>query len=96
MQMSESFLCCDACFERLAKISVKAAKLWIDLCAIYTYEEGVFHVVFDDDEGHFVTLERLGYIITTDIDKGVVVNVSGQRFDHIGEYYCPGNCDALD
>ena len=95
MKMSESFLCCDSCFERIALQGVRLAKLWIDLCAIYTYENGVFHVILDD-ESHFTTIERLGYIVTTDVENGIVIHVCGQRFDHIGEFYCPGGCDDLE
>ena len=72
---------------------MKAAKLWIDLCAIYTYEEGAFEVVFDD-ENRLIMLEQLGFIVSTDVEKALRIKVNGLKLDHVGLYFCPMNCEG--
>ncbi len=89
---NDAFLCCDECFANAAKRSTKAAKLWIDLCAYYVYSEGVFGFRADDMP-ELRMLEMMGYIITVDYDRGVMVQVWGLSMDEQGIYFCPGNCD---
>jgi len=91
MKMSNAFLCCDSCFEKIGMRSSRAAKFWIDLCAIYTKEEGTFAVAGVDDT-LLRQLETMGYIVSTELYDHVLIKVCGQQEDTVGIYYCPRGC----
>ncbi len=78
--MSNAYLCCDSCFEAIGKRNAKAAKLWVDLCSIYSFEEGAFDVIIDD-ELILRQLEVLGFIVTTDRGPFITIKVLGLSSD---------------
>lgn len=88
--MSRPGLCCDRCFELLAKRSTNAAKLWLDLCEIQSTCE-IFALKVEDDP-YFQLLEMLRFITTTDYFNAMIVKVHGQEKDSLGPFFCGGNC----
>ena len=92
MKMSEAFLCCDRCFDSLAKKSTKAAKLWMDLCAIHAQEVGVFGLLNMEDSPHLRAIELERFVTTTETNIMVTVKVHGLYRDEKGFYYCPRSC----
>lgn len=90
MKMSNPGLCCEKCFEMIARNSTGAAKLWLDLCELQLHSE-VFGIKTQD----FVTLrllEVLGFIVTTDTPEVIVIKVKGQKLDGSEPYFCGGKC----
>jgi hypothetical protein len=98
MMMSEAFLCCDYCFEKVALRNTKMAKFWIDLCAIYGKNKGNFGLILNDEfaDTAIRTLETMGYLVSTDNDKGIVIHMNGEGLDENGFYFCPGDCVNAD
>lgn len=90
MKMSKPGLCCDRCFELLAKRSTNAAKLWLDLCEIQSTCE-VFGIKLEDNP-FFQLLENLEFITTTDLPSMILIKVHGQTHDSLGPFFCGGNC----
>ena len=90
MQMSKPGLCCDECFEMLAKRSTAAARMWLDLCDIQS-TCSLFALRIDDND-YMQLLEYLGFITTTDVPNLIVVKVHGQENDALGSFFCGGNC----
>lgn len=90
MKMSKPGLCCDRCFELLAKRSTNAAKLWLDLCEIQSTCQ-IFALKIEDD-AYFQLLETLRFITTTDFYNVMIVKVHGQEYDALGPFFCGGNC----
>lgn len=92
MKMSNEFVCCERCFETLAKRSTKAAKIWIDLCQSYMNIPGLFSVEGQTEQVRI--LETLGFVITTDCSDDVysnyiILKVNGHHKDAYGEnYFC--------
>lgn len=91
MKMSKPGLCCDQCFELLAKRSTKAARLWIDLCEIQS-TCSIFGLRIEDNP-LLQLLEVLQFITTTDVMNLIIVKVHGQKEDGLGPFFCGGNCD---
>jgi len=94
MKMSDAFLCCDSCFHELAIKSSRAAKLWIDLCAIYCKSEGNFGLLVEEESEllSIRMLETLGYLVSVENEVGLVIHINGQENDDSGVYFCPGGC----
>ncbi|MFI0477762.1 MAG: hypothetical protein ACH349_01365 [Candidatus Rhabdochlamydia sp.] len=88
--MSDPGLCCDECFNLLAKRSVDAACLWLDLCEIQKSCK-VFGLKVEDDP-YFQLLECLGFITTTDALSLIIVKVHGREEDGLGAFFCGGKC----
>lgn len=90
MLMSKPGLCCDECFDLLAKRSTVAARLWLDLCAIQS-SCSIFGLKIDDNPP-MQLLEYLGFITTTDMPNLIVVKVRGKEEDGLGSFFCGGKC----
>lgn len=90
MLMSKPGLCCDECFDLLAKRSVVAARMWLDLCEIQN-NCSLFALRIDDSD-YLQLLEFLGFITTTDTADLIVVKVHGKEQDYLGSFFCGGNC----
>lgn len=88
--MSKPGLCCDACYDLIAKRSDLAASLWLELCEIQIRSE-VFGLK-TPDSGHMQLLETLGYIITTETKEYIMIKVQGRNHDSLGDFFCRGNC----
>ncbi len=81
-------VCCEICFERLAKKSTSAARIWLDLCRLRMEKGEVFELIAQDfSELH--TLELLGYVVTTDYPNRIGVFVNGYCITHTDdEIFC--------
>lgn len=90
MKMSKPGLCCDECFELIAKRSTNAARLWLDLCHIQD-TCALFGLAIQDNP-YLQLLEILGFITTTDVMDLIVVKVHGKEVDPLGSFFCGGNC----
>lgn len=88
--MSKPGLCCDECFELLAKRSSLAATLWLDLCDIQI-TCSIFGLAIEDND-FLQMLEMLGFITTTDTPRYIVVKVHGKKEDALGSFFCGGQC----
>jgi len=91
MKMSKPGICCDRCFECIAKRNVEAAKLWLDLCDIQEGCPGIFGLRTSDFSS-LRLLELLGFILTTDTPQIIFVKVKGQKQDALGTFFCGGGC----
>ncbi len=91
MKMAKPGICCDKCFDLIARRSTDAAKLWLDLCEIQEHVQ-VF-AINSDDFLDLTTLENLGFVVTTDIPDFIVIKVLGHGEDGIGTFFCAGVCD---
>ena len=91
MKMSKPGICCDRCFEMIASRSTSAARLWIDLCNIYS-EHCPLKM---DDVSTLRILELLGFVLTSEDPEFVQVKVNGKKTDSMGTYFCGGKCDEV-
>ena len=83
--MTRYFICCESCFENIAKKNTTAAKLWMDLCAM-RLQFGEFLEILDTaDIPELRALEVLGFIITTDMKNKIAIQVNG-HFESEGEH----------
>jgi len=82
-----TYMCCNQCFENLAKKDTTAAKLWIDLCA-YACKLGVFGFV-EARTHHSInplrTLESMGYLKSADGLDMVKMRMMGHQVVEIQE-----------
>lgn len=90
MPMSKPGLCCDKCFEMIARRHTASAKLWLDLCELQLYSH-VFAIKSQDFE-MLRLLEVLGFIVTTDTPDYIIVKVKGKKYDGKGAFFCTGQC----
>lgn len=90
MKMSKPGLCCDECFDLIAKRSGQAARLWLDLCEVQN--TCTLFGLRMDDNALLQLLEILGFITTTDTIDCIVVRVHGKKEDGLGSFFCGGNC----
>jgi hypothetical protein len=91
MKISNSGICCNECFDLIARKSTLSAKLWIDLCDLYL-KSNVFGLRSKDFK-ELRILELLEFIITTETSDFILVKVLGQCVDHQGVYFCGGYCN---
>lgn len=73
-------ICCNQCFEHIAKKNPAAARVWLDMCKYYIKYRGTYQM----NEEHIsstlsstILLEELGYITTCDRSPAVMVRVNG-------------------
>lgn len=81
--------CCPKCFEAIAQLNTRAAKLWVDMCE-YTCFTGHDIILKDKYCGDdLIWLENFRYIISTDDDERIIVKLNGLTQDENGEdLYC--------
>lgn len=90
--VKESCVCCDGCFESIAKKSCKAARLWIDLCAHQDFKGKVLAVAkFASKE--LRELEINGFIVSHEREDSIVVRVEGYHEEPC-IYFCVGVCNG--
>ena len=86
MTMSRYFVCCEQCFETIGKKSTKAAKLWMDFCALGLQESEIV-VIENNDFPELRVLENLGFVVTTDRYRAIAVRVIGHGITEDGEHF---------
>lgn len=91
MMSKPKHLCCNTCFERIAKGNTSAARLWLDLCSLYIKQNGLF-VLRDWSSLQINYLENLGFITTTETGKdeaNITVRVNGYTIEDFDqEVFC--------
>ncbi len=85
MQMTKYFICCQKCFETIGKKSTRAAKVWMDICAQGMQIGATFEAAKDTPE--IRTLERLGFVLTTDKPETIAVKVKGHILAENGDHF---------
>ena len=88
--VSKPGLCCDSCFDLIAKRSPSAAKMWLDLCEIQ--ETCNWFGLAMTDNAYLNLLESLKFITTTDTMTMILVKVHGKEGDGLGAFFCGGKC----
>ena len=84
--MTKYFICCQKCFEKIGKHNTKAAKLWMDFCAIHLEESGLI-ILKSVDFPELRTLETLGFLVSTDHENYLYIRVKGHMTTTIGEHF---------
>ncbi len=95
MKMSKPGLCCDSCFHIIANHSPNAAKLWLDLCDLQILFDDVFGLPSKEIALKLRVLELLGFIVTSETLELTMIKVNGKKADHVGVYFCGGQCENL-
>lgn len=90
MKMSEPKLCCDECFDIIAKESTTAAHMWLDFCE-FQITLPIFCLV-TPFLNSIKLLENMGFILTTETQDIIIVKVLGRKDDLAGPYFCCGRC----
>lgn len=85
MRMTKYFICCQQCFELIGKKSTKAAKAWMDICALRLEVGEIFEV--EKDLPEIRTLEQLGFLVSTDKPSTAVIKVHGHIIAENGEHF---------
>ncbi len=92
-KLSDEIVCCDDCFERIGKVSAKAARLWLDFCDFYSSIKGPFVV---SKKPYFLKslkeLELLGFLVTHETNDCLIVRMAGYNTTPCN-YFCIGDCD---
>lgn len=86
MKMSKYFICCEQCFEAIGKRSTRAAKMWMDFCAM-RLNKGEVVVIRTPDFPELRTLENLGFLVSTDQLNTLAVCVNGHMTTEDGEHF---------
>ena len=88
MKMSKYFICCEECFRNIGLRNTKAAKLWMEFCAMRMEMNGVF-LLDPKNIAELRILENMGYIVSTDQNEYVAVKVKGYMNSERGEpFFC--------
>ena len=90
--MCKKSICCSDCFNFIARNSVSAAKLWMNLCESVSNDiekDPTIVVVAEENYVHvFTSLERMGFIVTTETSDYLVLKMNGIYSKRIGEICC--------
>jgi len=89
--MTKPGLCCEKCFEHIAKKNASAATIWLDLCLLQMQSD-VFGIRTQGHK-HLRLLELQGYLVTTDTPEVLIIKMLGKAYDEKGAYFCPRKCD---
>ncbi len=88
MQMSKYFVCCEQCFETIGKRNTRAARLWMDLCAMRLATSEVF-TLKTLDFPELRVLETLGFVVSTDKPQSIAIRIKGHMNTEDGQsFFC--------
>lgn len=89
---SRYYISCPKCLENIAKINTKAAKLWMDLCALKLQVGDILQ--FESSSKEINLLENLGYIITTEKNKSkILLKLKGNFYERTSnDIFCIESC----
>ena len=90
MKMSESQLCCDKCFDVIAKQDTNCARLWVHLCDLQNVSGGAF-ALKTTDFAQLRTLELMRFIVTNEVPDWIWVKVRTAK-EKEESYFCGGSC----
>ncbi len=88
MLMDKYFVCCEQCFEKIGKRNTKAARMWLDLCALkvdQTAKVEDFIILENHDFPELRVLEMLGFVLSTDRPQSLAIKVNGHYQTHEGQ-----------
>lgn len=85
--MSKYCICCEKCFECIGKRSTNAARLWMDLCTT-KMDCGNPVVCMPYETPEIRALELLGYVVSTEMQDHVRVNVLGYFSNEYQHAFC--------
>ncbi len=86
MPMTNYFVCCEECFGTIGRRSTKAARLWMDLCAMRLATSEIF-TIKTRDFPELRTLELLGYVVSTEKPQSITMRVNGHGQTEDGEHF---------
>ena len=86
MKMSKYFVCCEKCFETIGKRNTRAARLWMDFCAM-RLQNGQPVILKTPDFPELRILEMLGFLVSTDQQNCLAVRVNGHMNTLAGEHF---------
>jgi len=90
---SDTFVCCDNCFEKIGRISGKSARLWMELCKWYSSAQGLFVVSKRSNiSKNLFQLEQLGFLVTHETNEHTTVKMAGFKTSPCN-HFCIGDCD---
>lgn len=84
MKMGKYFICCEKCFEVIAKRNTTCARLWMDLCAI-RLKRGEYVELYSLDFPELRILEKLGFVVSTDRPEKICIRIKGYSQTPDGE-----------
>jgi hypothetical protein len=88
MKMSKYFICCEKCFEVIGKKNTKAARVWMDLCALRLAQGEVINLQIQDFP-ELRTLELLGFLVSTDHPYSTSIRIAGHIHTVEGQdFFC--------
>jgi hypothetical protein len=82
-------ICCEKCFENIAKRNTKAARTWIEFCSIYAII-GFDCMKISSDLPEIRMLETKGYLVSQEMENGqILVHMNGHYIsDDKVHYFC--------
>lgn len=86
MQMTKYFVCCEQCFEAIAKKSTRAAKIWMDFCS-ECCQNGELLQIKNADSPEIRLLETNGFLVTSERPNTLVVKVLGHIMSEDNEHF---------
>lgn len=80
-------MCCEQCFQEIAKNSTKAACLWLDLCMLHFTYGDTLRVCAKTE--CIEKLEKLGFLVSTEDDsKHILVRLNGYQLTGDSYFFC--------
>lgn len=80
------FMCCEKCFEEIGKIDTRAARFWMDLCAMRLEYGEIVHVK-SPDLPELRKLELMGFIVSTEKPNNLSLRIKGHCHNEDGEHF---------
>lgn len=89
---SKYYISCPKCLENIGKIDTKAARLWMDLCALNLQLDDI--LLFDYCSPTLNVLENHGYIVTTETNKSkILLKLKGNFYERTSnDVFCVKDC----
>lgn len=84
--MTKYFICCEKCFEEIGKKNTRAARLWMDFCAV-RLEKGSPVLLENQDFPELRVLETLGFLTSTDLQDSLSVRINGHMNTEDGDHF---------
>lgn len=88
----KNVICCDLCFESIAKLSPKSARLWLELCDLFVLYQGIFGFA-KSANAEVKVLENMGYLVTHENEYQLLVKMIGYHPSPCF-YFCKGDCNG--
>ena len=83
-------VCCTQCYNDIARLDAKAARMWLDLCRSFVEAGGILKMRETRVPWcipHFKNLEIMGYVLSADAPE-ILVRVNGYDIIELEENEC--------